>query len=123
MILLLWILLCTQDTYCRYSWKVVHTNNQLSSLDPSDKAIDETKADNGKNPADVEAEDAEKVWANYMDMQAKDGAKPMGKQNKKKYKYIWLYKHFDYFVKLYWFSNIEELLRVIEFLQNYYKMK
>ena len=86
MILLLWILLCTQDTYCRYTWKVVHTNNQLSSLDPSDKAIDETKADNGKNPADAEAEDAEKVWANYMDMQANDGAKPMGKQNKKKYK-------------------------------------
>ena len=99
--ILLWILLCTKYTYCRYNWKVVPTD-QLNSLDPSDKAIDKTKADHGKKPAEVEAKDTEEVWAwaNYMDMHAKDGAKPMGKQNengpmkfkngakpKKKYKY------------------------------------
>ena len=58
MILLLWIFLCAQNTYCRYTWKVVHTNNQLTSLDPSDKAIDvdRPKAYHGKNPPEGEAE-------------------------------------------------------------------
>ena len=82
-LLLLWIFLCAQNTYCRYTWKVVHTNNQLTSLDPSDKAIDidKPKAYHGKNPPEVEAEDGEEALANYIDMKAKDGAKPMGKQN------------------------------------------
>ena len=81
MVIFLWILLCAKDTYCRYNWKVVHTNqNQFNSLDPSVKVIDETNADHGRNPPEVEAKDAE-VWANHMDLQAKDGAKLMGKQN------------------------------------------
>ena len=81
MILLLWIFLCAQNTYCRYTWKVVHTNNQLNSSDLSDQVIDKPKADHGKNPPEVEAEDGEEALANYIDMKAKDGAKPMGKQN------------------------------------------
>ena len=81
MILLLWIFLCAQNTYCRYNWKVVHTNNQLNSSDLSDQAIDKPKADHGKNPPKVEAEDGEEALTNYIDMKAKDGAKPMGKQN------------------------------------------
>ena len=94
MILLLWIFLCAQNTYCRYNWKVVHTNNQLNSSDPSDKAIDKPKADQGKNPPEVEAEDGEEALADYIDMKAKDGAKnengPVkfkdGAKPKKKYK-------------------------------------
>ena len=52
-------------------------------MDPSDKAIDidKPKAYHGKNPPEVEAEDGVEALANYIDMKAKDGAKPMGKQN------------------------------------------
>ena len=80
-LLLLWIFLCAQNTFCRYTWKVVHTNNQLNSSDLSDQAIDKPKADHGKNPPEVEAEDGEEALADYINMKAKDGAKPMGKQN------------------------------------------